>query len=201
MRSKREHDGRIGREWIKAVSDDIGAFPFSSSRLCANSITGFAQIYKSDIIRPCRLVYVTRHFPAWPFSRQKETDDAFGELLCFLHALYSNSSCSHVLSFGIQRVPDAWGGYKAYRTRIGLGEFLFPVVTFALVAHTALQVEQTTSICYGLFHCYLCFSCENIPLSSLAPGPMTAPRRSNHIGSLFRSPSPCHGLWTRWETR
>ena len=121
--------------------------------------------------------------------------------LTFYMHLYLNSFYSHVLSCAFQMVADAWREYKAYRTRIGLGEFPFPGVTFALVAHTAFQVEQTTSICYGLFHCSLRFSCENIPLSSLAPGPMTAPRRSNHIGSLFRSPSPCHGLWTRWETR
>jgi len=41
-RSRREHDVHIGREWMNTISNDIGAFPFSSSRLYADSITGSA---------------------------------------------------------------------------------------------------------------------------------------------------------------
>jgi len=41
-RRKREEIIEIGGGWSNAVSDDIGAFAFSSSRLYADSITGAA---------------------------------------------------------------------------------------------------------------------------------------------------------------
>jgi len=82
-----------------------------------------------------------------------------------------------------------------------LGEFQFPGVTFALVAHTALQVEQTTAIFYSLFHCFRCFSYEDIPLSSLSPVPMATSRPYDRIDSLSQSPSPPRYLWTHWKTK
>jgi len=37
-------------------------------------------------MRPYRLVYGTGPLSACPFAWQQETDEAFGELPCFLHA-------------------------------------------------------------------------------------------------------------------